>query len=116
MAIKFISNEEVTDETRFLRVNHYLHDFAVYTGRGGDPRTTVRGEGNKKLTWSRMAHGRDRITCDHMAAWVNEFVHQFGIERAKFMLNQKSPSLFEYCQGHENDRRLSLWTLSIGNW
>ncbi len=79
----------LADIVSFLRVNHYLHDFSVYTGRKGDPRTTNRGKANKKLAWSRSAHGRDRVTCDHMAAWVNEFFEQFGIERAKALLGQE---------------------------
>jgi hypothetical protein len=79
----------VVDVISFLRVNHYLQDFTVYTGRKDDPRNTVRSDGNRKVVWSLAAHGRDRITCDHMAAWVNEFVHHFGIEKAKFILGQE---------------------------
>lgn len=79
----------VADVISLLRVNHYLNDFSVYTGRKGDPRAKDGVRGSKKLMWSRLAHGRSEVTCDHMAAWLNQFVHMFGIHRARLMLGQE---------------------------
>jgi hypothetical protein len=80
---------EVADLASFLRINHYLNDFKVFTGRKGDPRAQEGVKGSKSVIWARYAHGRVGITCDHIAAWLNRFVQQYGLERAKYMLGQE---------------------------
>lgn len=71
----------------FLRVNHYINDYQLYTKRKGDARRQQgRGGQQQRMDWSKSAHARDRATCDHMYGWLNQFVNQFGIARAQQLL------------------------------
>jgi hypothetical protein len=76
----------MSDLVSLLRVNHYLNDVSVYTGRKGDPRQKQTSD------WSMKAHLRHGVTCDHMHGWLNELVQQFGIEQATELLRLEEDS------------------------
>jgi hypothetical protein len=71
------------DLLSLFRVNHYINDWSVFSGRVGDPRE------RRKEEWSEMSHARHGTSCYHMHGWLNDLVSKFGIDQARYLLGQE---------------------------
>jgi hypothetical protein len=78
----------IPDLVSILRANHYINHWNVHVSRRG---TSHLGNATTELkTWAQVAHIRDYQTCDHIHGWLNDFVKQFGMEKAKYLLGYRN--------------------------
>ncbi len=81
-------NAYIPDIVSILRANHYINHWNVHVTRRG---TNHLGNATTELKkWADVAHIRDYQTCDHIHGWLNDFVKQFGMERAKYLLGYQN--------------------------
>jgi hypothetical protein len=72
------------DIVSLIHVNHYtMHWSDHVTRRGANVRESLEKE---KEMWSSFAHARDHVRCDHIHGWLNDFVDEFGLEKARMLL------------------------------
>ncbi len=73
------------DIVSIIHANHYNNHWSDYVSRRG---ANFDGIPKELAKWSASAHAREHVTCHHMHGWLNDFVEEFGITRAKYLMDE----------------------------
>jgi hypothetical protein len=72
------------DIVSIIQANHYTILWSNHVARrGAHIKESLEQE---KEMWSSFAHARDHIRCDQIHGWLNDFVSEFGLDKAKLLL------------------------------
>ncbi len=72
------------DAVSFIHANHYSMPWSDHIARrGANIKESLEEE---KEMWSSFALARDHTRCDQIHGWLNDFVEEFGLAKAKLLL------------------------------